>query len=119
MCWWPTGKWKRPIATAVGPIRRTAERVSGAQAVLAGKVTDSEAGTTQYATVLFKVEDRARPPLRIISFDPGIHGVQSLTVPQGEPKPPVTVAIGLFHLPVGCQDALLIGGTILSGQGVC
>jgi len=34
-----------------------AVRVRGAQAVLSGKVTDSEAGTTQYTTVQFKVED--------------------------------------------------------------
>lgn len=34
-----------------------AVRVRGTQAVLAGKVTDAQAGTTQFATVLFKVED--------------------------------------------------------------
>jgi len=32
-------------------------RVRGTQAVLAGKVTDAQAGTSQYATVLFKIED--------------------------------------------------------------
>ena len=51
-----------------------AVRVQGAQAVLAGKVTDSESGTTQYATILFKVEDKqwkvAREQWSDRPFDP-------------------------------------------------
>src|SRR5262249_32909361 len=50
-------------------------------------------------------------------FDLGVHGVQSLAVPQREPKLAVTVAIGFFHLSVGYQDALLIRETVLSNQG--
>ena len=51
-----------------------AVRVRGTQAVLSGKVTDSQAGTTQYATVQFKVEDNqwkvAREQWSDRPFDP-------------------------------------------------
>jgi hypothetical protein len=51
-----------------------AVRVRGAQAVLAGKVTDSQAGTTQYAIVLFRVEENqwkvAREQWSDRPFDP-------------------------------------------------
>jgi len=51
-----------------------AVRVRGSEAVLAGKVTDSQAGTTQYAAVLFKVEDNqwkvAREQWSDRPFDP-------------------------------------------------
>jgi hypothetical protein len=51
-----------------------AVKVRGAQAVLAGKATDSQAGTVQYAIVLFKVEDNqwkvAREQWSDRPFDP-------------------------------------------------
>ena len=51
-----------------------AVRVRGAQAVLAGKVTDPQGGTTQYVTVLFRVEDNmwkvAREQWSDRPFDP-------------------------------------------------
>jgi len=62
-----------------------AAKVRGSQAVLAGKLTDPEGGTTQYGTVLFKLEDQswkvAREQWSDRPFDPFL---LSAWLPPGE-----------------------------------